>query len=1080
MNEPRTNSSCPGSETLASFAEGKLSTEERAAVIEHLTTCPACYETIREVGILRDELEPRAREVTPFRRRPALIAAGVAALVLIFLATPLRERFFGSDELTPVALLAAAVADQRPIEPRLAGFDHAPLRPVTRGERTGSYELLAAAARIEQEMSDPPTASDEHALGLAKLLLGEWDEAVDLLLRAVEAEPSASRLSDVSAAHLARGEALGNPTDPVEAFEWASKALEEEALFPPALFNRALALQKSEFADDEAFRAWQEYLNVDESSRWAEEARRHLEALDRRDDRTGWDQKRIELELALLRNDTTTVGEIVAMFPGQSRRWAMADLLGGWGRAVLEDRPEAVFASMEDLRTVAAGLKQAGDSSLSGIVSNLDSAAPSDRHRSAQAAFDFRESKDLYIKGEYERALGRLGNAKTMVSDGPLATAVALLDASVHYVRRDLPAARESLAHVTAGEPALLAEGEWLLGMIEAIDGSPFRALEHFRSSRRSFANLGDRESAAAVQALAADCLDLLGERDEAWRERIAGFRGTIVSRSDRNQRQATLFALAHQANQRGRHHFAALVCGMLVADTAGKAGNPERSIDALLERALAYAGTGNEDAAIADLAAARGHLVAITDARVRERSELFVARAAVEVLDGIDEAEALRESDGAILIAERLGDRLQIARLRLARGRLMRSAARIPEAEMELQYGIEAIESERNSIDDEAMRVSHFETSRDLFDELIDLLIEDRRSEDAFKALQQTRARSLRERQPNTARSAAEEVAVISWAVLPKRTVSFLRKGSILETRTAAIGSDELKRKIDRFRLGLDDGVVARDLFDLLIAPLQKELTRGEPLILVPDKSLHSLPFAALREAAGEPYLFELHPFAISPSPSIRGLPSWRTPLSILAIGNPRVGPSLRSSLRQLPAAEREATEIAAMYERATLLTGFEPTPARILREAPAHEVLHFAGHAESGTLSPALVLASGPSDGGVLEARHLQNADLEGISLAVIAGCGSADGTIRASEGVDSLATALLSAGIPWVITFSGAIEDESTRALSRSIHRRIREGASPLIAVRDAQLAILREQNGSQDSPSWAFISIAVREP
>jgi hypothetical protein len=58
----------------------------------------------------------------------------------------------------------------------------------------------------------------------------------------------------------------------------AERALKADPGMAEAMFNRALALERLSLPD-QARDAWQQYLKADSSSGWAEEARRHLNAL---------------------------------------------------------------------------------------------------------------------------------------------------------------------------------------------------------------------------------------------------------------------------------------------------------------------------------------------------------------------------------------------------------------------------------------------------------------------------------------------------------------------------------------------------------------------------------------------------------------------------------------------------------------------------------------------------------------------------------------------------------------------------------------------------------------------------------
>ena len=181
---------------------------------------------------------------------------------------------------------ADAVGNERTVEARLTGgFRYGPLRaPVRSGgssAATDNWTLFAAAGRIREDADRDPTAANLHALGLAYLVLGDEDQAVQALEDAVaEAPDSAQYHSDLAGAYLARAGQLDRPDDLPRALGAAERAVKADERLIEARFNRALALE-SLFLVEQARQAWQDYVARDPGSEWANEARRHLDKLQR-------------------------------------------------------------------------------------------------------------------------------------------------------------------------------------------------------------------------------------------------------------------------------------------------------------------------------------------------------------------------------------------------------------------------------------------------------------------------------------------------------------------------------------------------------------------------------------------------------------------------------------------------------------------------------------------------------------------------------------------------------------------------------------------------------------------------------
>jgi tetratricopeptide (TPR) repeat protein len=183
--------------------------------------------------------------------------------------------------------LVAAVdaGPTRTLPSRLTGFRHAPAPVLTRGGAfdTTSPDIRIAAATLEKEAGGRTDAASAAATGLAHAAVGNLDGALAEFERAVQLEPTARWLSDLSAVYVARGHRDSRTADYEAAIASADQAL--AGGFAPALdnamasacFNRALALEAL-MRRDEAGAAWKRCLALEADVGWAEEIRMHLTA----------------------------------------------------------------------------------------------------------------------------------------------------------------------------------------------------------------------------------------------------------------------------------------------------------------------------------------------------------------------------------------------------------------------------------------------------------------------------------------------------------------------------------------------------------------------------------------------------------------------------------------------------------------------------------------------------------------------------------------------------------------------------------------------------------------------------------
>ena len=264
MNAPEWNAmtDCPELEDLAALHDGRLTEENRARVLEHVATCGACQDMLVELDAYAVEEKPANVVQGRFGWKafpPAVAAAAVA--VFVFLGT----RPSGMEKL----VAASENVRERRVEARFsADFPYRNYSP-NRGpqdEQLNEYAMDSAAADVAGDAT-ARSAKKLQAAGVAYLFLGPQDRqhAVPILVKAAEKQPNdPAILNDLAAAYLATG-------DDGSALKTADRSLAIQKT-PAALWNRALALQGLE-RNAEAIAAWNQYLQVDPNSPWANEVR---------------------------------------------------------------------------------------------------------------------------------------------------------------------------------------------------------------------------------------------------------------------------------------------------------------------------------------------------------------------------------------------------------------------------------------------------------------------------------------------------------------------------------------------------------------------------------------------------------------------------------------------------------------------------------------------------------------------------------------------------------------------------------------------------------------------------------------
>ena len=261
--------------------------------------------------------------------------------------------------------------------------------------------------------------------------------------------------------------------------------------------------------------------------------------------------------------------------------------------------------------------------------------------------------------------------------------------------------------------------------------------------------------------------------------------------------------------------------------------------------------------------------------------------------------------------------------------------------------------------------------------------------------------------------------------------------------------------------------------LYKIFIAPVTDLLDEPE-ILIVPDRSLYKIPFAALKDENGG-YLSDTFRIRIVPSLTTLKLIQERPATqcndrSVLIVGDPDVS-YVRPRLSQLSFARKEAKMIAEWLGVQPLL-GCQATKQAVLEAMHSASLIHFAAHgdAERGEI----VLAPVRPVNRTLHKNDyvLTTADLSEVKLTaklvVLSCCHSAHGHIRA-EGVVGIARAFLGSGARSVLVALWAIEDKATEQLMGRFYEHLVCGESASESLHQA-MKWMRE-NGFPEVRQWA---------
>jgi tetratricopeptide (TPR) repeat protein len=297
---PASLTACPDDETIAAYIDGTLPGIARADVLLHMAECARCRELAAETvtWIAADELHadqavhqqhdhavaqtpPPSSSRSGLRRAMAIGVGTLATAATVFLVLQIDQTRRGAlvdSEGEAAAIPFAAAHDTRTVQARLSGVRYSPVVPLTRSQ-AAVEQLVIHARATEEQAAQSPTAENLHAWGIAQLLLGELDGAVETLERArTNALAEDPRLlNDLAVAYFERGHAVDREADLRMALSLAQRAIEEAPDRAEPWFNRALILERTA-SPETARAAWQDLIARDDTP-WRDEAEARLRAL---------------------------------------------------------------------------------------------------------------------------------------------------------------------------------------------------------------------------------------------------------------------------------------------------------------------------------------------------------------------------------------------------------------------------------------------------------------------------------------------------------------------------------------------------------------------------------------------------------------------------------------------------------------------------------------------------------------------------------------------------------------------------------------------------------------------------------
>lgn len=268
-----------------------------------------------------------------------------------------------------------------------------------------------------------------------------------------------------------------------------------------------------------------------------------------------------------------------------------------------------------------------------------------------------------------------------------------------------------------------------------------------------------------------------------------------------------------------------------------------------------------------------------------------------------------------------------------------------------------------------------------------------------------------------------------------------------------------------------------SRQLYDLLIKPIEGYLSPNSTLVIVPDGALRALPFALLTDA-NRTFLIQRTRLSVAPALSYSqpGVDRGERELAVVAASLEKEVVLPAGTFARLEATGQEAQVAFASGEgRGQLLTDFNKAQLSLALSRGRVDVLHLATHAAFNGRSDRSFIVANDEAIPMSELREMigrSRARGDEIDLLILSACETAVGDDQATMG---LAGAAVQAGAVSAIASLWEVSDAGTVELMRGFYAAYRDGQSKAEALRSAQIAMI-EQGGDMAEPNvWAAFTL-----
>jgi CHAT domain-containing protein len=1076
-------------------------------------------------------------------RRLAFLALAVAMLLVL----PVWWLWQRNQPVErAMASLRKSWTVKRPVESRVTGdFPALPYERVRSAANPTALapapanqdQLQAAELALKLAVADHGTPKARHALARLHLLKLELDQAENQLQQVLEAEPdNAAAHADMAALYYERGATERSFPALVHAAQEGEKAIALAPNLPEAWFNLAL-IHEEMLLINEAQKDRERYLELDATSKWADEARARLQKL-----RQGYvlqepqpDKVAAELRAAFAARDDASLrrmleehfAEVTDLIAGRFMDEYLAVALAGKSAEAVQHHQ-----LLQRLATLIRDTK--GDHYFADLLRFVDSSPPARLEKIRALRSQLQQGQTQYQAGQYEQAIQFAIAAKVAAES---IADVCHTEAALYCLARietpqtetkEMPIIRQRLLYEAERRRHRQMQARALLALTNQYGTARQLSLclEASLQALEIASEMGDTDVKVAALRAVGVAYSYLGEHEQGGKAHYAAVQ-TLYAHPVSLVRACQTYVQFARSLADSSQYYAAQHYQREALQFCQRS-NPTLYLSALgrAGKYAALAGQMDESLRLFQLALTEAEDSSQIPGAQNLQVDLYLSLG-----DALVRNQRFREAESAYERArETLGQEKHLRYLSAIEHGLATALlpqGKIQKAETALNKSVELAELSRGNVKAVAGRSTYVSSQLAVYQSMVDFQYFSKHSpERAFDFSEIYRSRELldliahsrgarwNERQqdlklgPSTEPLTLREVQakcpantqLVEYALTEKGLLIWVIDREGWNTESVQATPAQLQALISAYLQAVREqrelasvNTQAIEIYRLLIQPVARHLKHDKNLVIIPDGALSSLPFAALVNPDSKRYLVEEYVLTINPSASILGEMLARSqrnkpaPIrSLLAVSDPAFDQHLFPKLPRLPGAGEEIQQLLALYPVSAELSGAQATKEAFLRRAIGFDVLHMATHSVANHREPllsAIVLAAEQQGQrsqreSLLPAHEIFRLRLPHTRLVILSSCSSLANQQSGHNGLGGLAHAFFSAGVPAVIGSLWEVNDESTAKLMAAFHHSWRSSTrSSGQALREAQLTFLHSAQERWRHPFyWAAFHVA----